>query len=75
MIDYESFKYIRNQINKSVERLKEALVYSVDKWEDVLYIRGKIQGLETLLQDLTDLQKKQERFDDDKDTKSGSTQT
>ena len=75
MIDYESFKYIRNQINKSVERLKEALVYSVDKWEDVLYIRGKIQGLETLLQDLTALQKKQELFDDDKDTKSGSTQT
>jgi hypothetical protein len=50
-------------------------VYSVDKWEDILYIRGKIQGLETLLQDLTDLQKKQELFDDDKDTKSGSTET
>ena len=26
MIDYESYKYIRSQINKSVERLKEALV-------------------------------------------------
>jgi hypothetical protein len=75
MIDYESYKYVRNQINKSVERLKEALVYSVDKWEEFLYIRGKIQGLETLLQDLTDLQKKQELFDDDKDTKSGSTET
>ena len=75
MIDYESYKYVKNHINKSVERFKEALVYSVDKWDDVLYIRGKIQGLETLLQDLTDLQKKQELFDDDKDTKSGSTKT
>jgi hypothetical protein len=44
MIDYESYKYVRNQINKSVERLKEALVYSVDKWEDILYIRGKNSG-------------------------------
>ena len=74
-MNYESYKYLKNHINKIVERLKDSIVYSVDKWEDLLYIRGKIQGLETLLQDLTDLQKKQELFDDDKDTKSGSTKT
>ena len=72
-MNYESYKYLKNHINKTVERLKDSIVYSVDKWEDLLYIRGKIQGLETLLQDLTDLQKKQELFDDDKDAESGST--
>ena len=75
-MNYESYKYLKNHINKTVERLKGSIVYSVDKWEDLLYIRGKIQGLETLLQDLTDLQKKQELFDDDKDgSKFGSTKT
>lgn len=74
-MNYESYKYLKNHINKTVERLKDSIVYSVDKWEDLLYIRGKIQGLETLLQDLTDLQKKQELFDDDKDAESGSTKT
>ncbi len=74
-MNYESYKYLKNHINKTVERLKDSIVYSVDKWEDLLYIRGKIQGLETLLQDLTDLQKKQELFDDDKDAESGSTET
>lgn len=73
-MNYESYKYLKNHINKTVERLKDSIVYSVDKWEDLLYIRGKIQGLETLLQDLTDLQKKQELFDDDKDAESGSTE-
>jgi hypothetical protein len=73
-VDYDSFKYIKNHIKKTVERLKDNAVYSVDKIEDLMYIRGKIQGLETLLQDLTDLQKKQELFDDDKDgDKFGST--
>lgn len=74
-MNYESYKYLKNHINKILERLKDSIVYSVDKWEDLLYIRGKIQGLETLLQDLTDLQKKQELFDDDKDAESGSTKT
>ena len=73
MIDYDSFKYIKNKITKEVNNLKDHLVASVDTVNQLMYIRGKIQGLETLLQDLTDLQKKTELFDDDRDNKSGDS--
>lgn len=75
-IDYDSYKYIKNYIKKVVDRLKDSAVHSVDKMEDLMYIRGQIRGLESLLQDLTDLQKKQELFDDDKDgDEFGNTST
>ena len=51
-------------INKRIEGLKDTLVYSVDKMEQLHYIRGQIKGLESLLQDLKDLQLKQERLND-----------
>ena len=51
-------------INKRLEELKDTLVYSVDKMEQLHYIRGQIKGLESLLQDLKDLQKKQEQLND-----------
>ena len=75
MMDYDSFKYVKNKITKEVNHLKDNLAYSVDNVNQLMYIRGKIQGLETLLQDLTDLQNKQELFDDDTDRKSGSPKT
>jgi len=73
VIDYDSYKYIKIKINKEVANLKDSLAYSVDNLNQFWYIKGKLQGLETLLQDLTDLQKKQELFDDDTDRKDGST--
>mgnify|MGYP003624965911 CR=1 FL=1 len=51
-------------INKRLDDLKDNLVYSVDKMEQLHYIRGQIKGLESLLQDLKDLQKKQEQLND-----------
>ena len=72
MMDYDSYKYVKNKITKEVNHLKDNLAYSVDNVNQLMYIRGKIQGLETLLQDLTDLQNKQELFDGDTDNKSGS---
>ena len=75
MMDYDSYKYVKNKITKEVNHLKDNLAYSVDNVNQLMYIRGKIQGLETLLQDLSDLQNKQELFDDDTDNKSGSPKT
>ena len=75
MMDYDSYKYVKNKITKEVNHLKDNLAYSVDNVNQLMYIRGKIQGLETLLQDLTDLQNKQELFDDDTDRNSGSPKT
>ena len=55
---------IKKLVRKRIDSLKDTLVYSVDKLEQLHYIRGQIKGLESLLQDLNDLQKKQELLND-----------
>ena len=55
---------VRRTAEKRIESLKDTLVYSVDNLEQLQYIRGQIKGLESLLQDLKDLQTKQERLND-----------
>jgi len=60
-IDYST---VRRLTEKRIESLKDTLVYSVDNIEQLHYIRGQIKGLESLLQDLKDLQTKQERLND-----------
>jgi hypothetical protein len=49
---------------KRIESLKNTIVHQVDNLEQLHYIRGQIKGLESLLQDLKDLQLKQERLND-----------
>lgn len=61
IIDYP---LVRRVAEKRVESLKDTLVYSVDNLEKLHYIRGQIKGLESLLQDLKDLQEKQELLND-----------
>jgi predicted component of type VI protein secretion system len=61
IIDYP---LIRRVAEKRIESLKETLVYTVDNLEQLHYIRGQIKGLESLLQDLKDLQEKQELLND-----------
>lgn len=61
-IDYST---VRRLTEKRIESLKDTLVYSVDNLEQLHYIRGQIKGLESLLQDLKDLQTKQERLNDE----------
>ena len=55
---------VRRVANKRIESLKDTIVYQVDNLEQLHYIRGQIKGLESLLQDLKDLQLKQERLND-----------
>ena len=61
IIDYP---LIRRVTEKRIESLKETLVYTVDNLEQLHYIRGQSKGLESLLQDLKDLQEKQELLND-----------
>jgi hypothetical protein len=61
IIDYP---LVRRVAEKRVESLKDTLVYSVDNLEQLHYNRGQIKGLESLLQDLKDLQEKQELLND-----------
>mgnify|MGYP003647306740 FL=1 len=55
---------VRRVAEKRIESLKNSIVYQVDNLEQLHYIRGQIKGLESLLQDLKDLQLKQERLND-----------
>ena len=55
---------VRRVAEKRIESLKNTIVYQVDNLEQLHYIRGQIKGLESLLQDLKDLQLKQERLND-----------
>lgn len=63
-MDYQA---IIKFIKKRIVDLKENLAYTVDSLEQLQYIRGQIRALETLLQDLKDLQQKQEQVNDDGD--------
>ena len=60
-IDY---RIVKKVATKRVETLKDNLVYSVDNTNDLHYIRGQIKGIESLLQDLKDLQEKQQELND-----------
>jgi len=60
----EGYSTVKKVANKRIETLKDTLVNSVDNVEQLHYIRGQIKGLESLLQDLKDLQLKQERLND-----------
>ena len=59
MIDIESIQYLRRKIKEDLEKYKEDLIYGVDTLENLQYARGKINALESLLQDLNDLLKKE----------------
>ena len=62
MIDIESIQYLRGKIKEDLEKYKEDLIYGVDTLENLQYARGKINALESLLQDLNDLLKKDENI-------------
>ena len=46
----------------NLEKYKEDIIYGVDTLEKLQYARGRINALEMLLQDLNDLQKKEENL-------------
>lgn len=66
--DLDTLQAFRNYIKKRIEQVKEDIVYGVDSAEKLQYSRGRLSALETLLQDLKDLQNKESMFDDDNNT-------
>jgi len=63
MVDI-NYGIVKRVASKRTETLKDNLVYSVDNTNDLHYIRGQIKGIESLLQDLKDLQEKQQELND-----------
>ena len=62
MVDIESIQYLRRKIKEDLEKYKEDLIYGVDTLENLQYARGKINALESLLQDINDLLKKEDKI-------------
>jgi hypothetical protein len=62
MYDIDTIQVLRAKIKDSIEKYKEDLIYGVDTIENLQYARGKINALESLLQDINDLLKKEEKI-------------
>ena len=67
-LDLDTLQSIRHYIKKQIDQVREDLVYHVDTIDRLSYSRGKLSALETLLQDLKDLQRNEENVDDDNTT-------
>ena len=64
MMDPFTISKVIQTVNKQLETLKQAAIYSVDTIEKLQYVRGQIKSLEDLQQELKDLLNKQELEDD-----------
>ena len=62
MYDIDTLQVLRAKIKENIDKYKEDLIYGVDTIENLQYARGKINALESLLQDLNDLLKKDENI-------------
>ncbi len=62
MYDIDTIQVLRSKIRDNLEKYKEDIIYGVDTLEKLQYARGRINALEMLLQDLNDLQKKEENL-------------
>jgi len=59
MLDYHTKEQIVNVINKSIKDTKDHICYRVETESQLMYARGRLSALETLLQDIKNLQKKE----------------
>ena len=57
MLDYHTKEKIVNVINRQIKDIKDHLCYGVETVEKIMYARGRLSALETLLQDIKNLQK------------------
>ena len=57
MLDYHTKEQIVNIINKSIKDTKDHICYGVETESQLMYARGRLSALETLLQDIKNLQK------------------
>tara|TARA_S200002703_G_scaffold126471_1_gene112943 strand:- start:1629 stop:1838 length:210 start_codon:yes stop_codon:yes gene_type:complete len=67
MLDIDTVQNIRHYIKKRLAETKEDIVYSIDTIEKLQYAKGKLSAYESLLQDLKDLQKREDIFNEDID--------
>ena len=64
MLDIDTVQQIRHYIRKEINKTKDHICYGVDKIENLHYAKGKLAALEAVLQDLIDLQNREDDVDD-----------
>ena len=60
MYDIETLQVLRSKIRDNIDKYKDDLIYGVDTIENLQYARGKINALETLLQELKKLRNRED---------------
>ena len=65
MLSIDTVQDIKKLINKRLTVIKDELCYCIDTLDKLHYSRGQLRALETLLQDLNDLLKRENSEDDD----------
>jgi|TARA_R100001443_G_C3330674_1_gene172253 hypothetical protein len=60
MYDIDTILAVKLILEKRIAELKEHIIYNIDNTEALAYAKGKLNGMELLLQDLKDLQKGEE---------------
>tara|TARA_R110002020_G_scaffold335831_2_gene551010 strand:+ start:8239 stop:8424 length:186 start_codon:yes stop_codon:yes gene_type:complete len=60
MYDIDTIMAIKDLVKKEMEVVKENIVYSIDTQESLQYARGKLNAFDALLQELKNLQKRED---------------
>lgn len=57
ILDYHTKEQIVHVVNKEIKNIKDHICYGVETESQLMYARGRLSALETLLQDIKNLQK------------------
>ena len=57
MFDFRTIEAVKNTILKKIDSVKEHICYGVETESQLMYARGRLSALETLLQDIKNLHK------------------
>ena len=60
MYDVDTILAMQKLIQKEIDNTKDHIVYNFKDVENLAFAKGKLNGLELLLQDLKDLHKEEE---------------
>ena len=60
MFDFRTIEAVKNTILKQIDSVKEHICYGVETESQLMYARGRLSGLETLLHDIKNLHKENE---------------
>jgi len=57
MLDHRTVEQIENVIKRNIKDIKDHICYGVETESQLMYARGRLSALETLLQDIKNLHK------------------